>query len=411
MVSEKAEKVEKAEKAPLQSEVNIGLVGHVDHGKTSITKMLTGKWTDTHSEEIKRGISIRLGYADVVIRKCSKCKGLEAYTTDKKCSHCDSATKVVRRISFVDAPGHETLMATMLSGAALMQGAILVVAANEKCPQARTIEHLMAIKLSGIKDLIVVQNKIDLVTEEQAKENYNDIKKFLQEYEYNNAPIIPVAANLGINKDALICAMEEYLKTPETKSNDKLKMYVVRSFDVNSPGNTLDKLKGGVLGGSIVSGSIKIGDEIELSPGLEKGPVVTKVVSLATESGRLEKVVPGGLVAIGTLFDPSVTQNDKMKGQVLSNPGVLPAPTKKIKLKYKSIDRLLVDDLKKPLIVNEAVVLTIGTATNVGKISAIKNDLIDFDLSQPNVVEKDQRVAISRRSSNGWRLYGYGFVQ
>jgi translation initiation factor 2 subunit 3 len=119
------------ETVPLQSEVNIGLVGHVDHGKTSITKMLSGKWTDTHSEEVKRGISIRLGYADIIIRACPKCGDIEKYTTEKVCK-CGAKTKVVRRISFVDAPGHETLMATMLSGAALMQGAILVIAANEK---------------------------------------------------------------------------------------------------------------------------------------------------------------------------------------------------------------------------------------------------------------------------------------
>ena len=112
----------------VQSDVNIGLVGHVDHGKTTLTK------ADTHSEETKRGISIRLGYADIEFRKCPECDEPECYTTSEKCEHCGSETELIRKVSFVDAPGHETLMATMLSGAAIMDGAVLVIAANESCP-------------------------------------------------------------------------------------------------------------------------------------------------------------------------------------------------------------------------------------------------------------------------------------
>jgi translation initiation factor 2 subunit 3 len=155
----------------------------------------------------------------------------------------------------------------------------------------------------------------------------------------------------------LIYAIEEVIKTPKKDKKDLLKMYVVRSFDVNSPGTHLDTLKGGVVGGSIISGVLKIGDEIELSPGINNVPIVTKVLSINTESGSLDEANAGGLIAIGTLLDPSVTQNDKMKGQVLSKPGTLPKPVTRIKMTYKSIDRLLVDDLKKPLIMNEPLVL------------------------------------------------------
>ena len=124
----------------VQSDVNIGLVGHVDHGKTTLTKALSGIWTDTHSEETKRGISIRLGYADIEFRKCPECGEPECYTTSEKCENCGSETELIRKVSFVDAPGHETLMATMLSGAAIMDGAVLVIAANESCPQPQTKE-------------------------------------------------------------------------------------------------------------------------------------------------------------------------------------------------------------------------------------------------------------------------------
>ena len=164
----------------VQSDVNIGLVGHVDHGKTTLTKALSGVWTDTHSEETKRGISIRLGYADIEFRKCPKCGEPECYTTADVCEICGSETELIRKVSFVDAPGHETLMATMLSGAAIMDGAVLVIAANEHCPQPQTKEHLMALDVIGVKDVIVVQNKIDIVSKERAIESYNEIKEFVK---------------------------------------------------------------------------------------------------------------------------------------------------------------------------------------------------------------------------------------
>ena len=140
-----------------QAVVNIGMVGHVDHGKTTLTEALSGIWTDVHSEELRRGISIRLGYADTSFYRCPSC-GL--YTTKETCPRDGSETEFLRRVSFVDAPGHETLMATMLSGAAIMDGAVLVIAANEPCPQPQTKEHLMALDITGIDKIVIVQNKI-----------------------------------------------------------------------------------------------------------------------------------------------------------------------------------------------------------------------------------------------------------
>jgi len=89
-------------------EINVGVVGHIDHGKTTLLSRLTGKFTDTHSEELKRGITIKLGYAETIISK------------DKDSFNNQGKGIPVRYISFIDAPGHEMLMATMLSGAAII---------------------------------------------------------------------------------------------------------------------------------------------------------------------------------------------------------------------------------------------------------------------------------------------------
>ena len=257
----------KKEKRALKGEqavINIGMIGHVDHGKTSLTQALTGKWTDTHSEELKRGISIRLGYADVTFYRCSHCKGSAAYTNKAICPVCGKKTEKLRRVSFVDAPGHETLMTTMLSGAAIMQGAVLTIAANEKCPQPQTTEHLMALKIGGVKNIVVAQNKIDLVEKSEAVESMKKIRAFLESAGYKNVPIIPVAANFGTNLNLLIEAIENSIPTPKFELDKPFRMYCARSFDVNKPGTPPKKLVGGVLGGSIIQGKLKVGDEIEI---------------------------------------------------------------------------------------------------------------------------------------------------
>jgi len=163
--------------------VNIGMVGHVDHGKTTLVNALSsGEWTDRHSEEIRRGISIRLGYADATFRRCPVCKEPECYTVEEVCKHCGSKTEELRTISFVDSPGHEALMATMLSGAAIMDGAVLLIAATEPCPQPQTKEHLMALSIVGIEKVVIVQNKIDLVSRKGADRSLFTDKRVYQGY-------------------------------------------------------------------------------------------------------------------------------------------------------------------------------------------------------------------------------------
>ena len=171
-------------------EINVGVVGHIDHGKTTLLSRLTGKFTDTHSEELKRGITIKLGYAEITIYKDG-----EKYNTKKGTPQ--------RYISFIDAPGHEMLMATMLSGAAIIDGAILVIAANEGI-KPQTKEHFMALQAKKIKNIIIVQNKIDLVSKEQSLNNYKKIKEFVKGSLAENSPIIPVSAQQEVNIDKIL---------------------------------------------------------------------------------------------------------------------------------------------------------------------------------------------------------------
>ncbi|HZX34378.1 MAG TPA: translation initiation factor IF-2 subunit gamma [archaeon] len=395
-----------------QAEVNIGMIGHVDHGKTSLVKALTGKWTDTHSEELKKGISIRLGYADATFYKCDKADGPEGFNAiGGQCAPGTGKAVELRKVSFVDAPGHETLMATMLSGAALMDGAVLVVAANEKCPQPRTAEHLMALSIAGVKNIVVAQNKIDLVDMQRAKESLTEIEKFLKDYGYENAPVIPISANLGVNIDLLIEAIEKHIPSPKKDSSAGLKMFVVRSFDVNRPGTKIENIGGGVIGGSVIQGTVRAGDKIEITPGIDGKPVETEVVSLAVEGGMLEEAHAGGLIAIGTKLDPFYTKNDEMRGQMVAAKGALPAPVNSLNLDVTPLERL-VDKKIGELKVNEFVVLSIGTATVIGQVArqAAKN-VFEFRLRSPAIVEKGQKVAISKREQNGWRLRAYGVAQ
>lgn len=373
--------------------MNIGLVGHVDHGKTTLTKTLTGVWTDAHSEEIKRGITIRLGYADAELGK--------------------------RRVAFVDAPGHETLMAVMLSGAAIMDGAVLVIAANEKCPQPQTIEHLVALNVVGIENIVIVQNKVDLVNKEEAIQNYEDIKAAVEGTSAENAPIIPMAAHYPINTDALVSAMDKHIPTPERDLKKPARMFVARSFDINKPGADIKKLKGGVIGGSLIQGKLKVGDEIELRPGIqpkEGAPwqtVITKIEGMSTCGKDVKEAIPGGLIGIGTQLDPAITKTDQMIGNVVGKPGTLPEVFNEISMEVELMERV-VGTIKKeamsPLKMGEILVLNIGTAATIGTVTSLKGGEVTLKLKRPVCAESGWKAAISRRIDNRWRLIGYGTI-
>ncbi len=405
-----------------QPEMNIGTAGHVDHGKTTLVQALTGVWTAKHSEELKRGMTIKLGYAEGEIWYCEGAEPPEAYQPFPE--NCPEGTvpRLLRKVSYVDAPGHEILMATMLSGAALMDGALLVIAANERCPQPQTREHFVALDIVGVHDLVVVQNKVDVVTPERARESYREIKEFLKGSFAENAPIIPVSALHRVNIDALLMAMEYFLPTPKRDPSKPPLMFVARSFDVNKPGTPVEELRGGVVGGALMQGVLRVGDEIEIAPGIrveERGrvryePVVTEVVSLRFGELEVEEARPGGLVAVGTKLDPAITKADNLVGNVVGKPGQVPPVMNTLRIEYRMLERVVgTKELVKvpPMRQREIVMLTVGTAVTLGIITRLTKDEMEVALRRPVVAWDGARVAISRQVMGRWRLVGWGIVR
>ncbi len=387
-------------------ELNVGVVGHIDHGKTTLLSQLTGKFTDTHSEELKRGITIKLGYADITIYKDG-----ETFNTKKG--------NPIRYVSFIDAPGHEMLMATMLSGASTMDAAILVIAANEGIkPQTR--EHFMALQAKKIKNIIIVQNKIDLVSKEQALKSYKEIKEFVKGTLAETCPIIPVSAQQSVNIDKIfeeLCKIE----IPKRDETSNPIFLVARSFDINRPGSEIDKLKGGVFGGILKKGILKVGDEIEIKPGLtiKKAnqityqSLTTKILSLYKGNKSMNQVSPGASISIETNLDPFMTKTDALTGCLVSKKDVLPKIVSSIKLKSEFFKEVFGIEEHQKIEVpkkNEILMLNINTTTTVGKVSKASENEIELDLTIPVVALKHDNVGIARNFNNHWRLIGWGEV-
>ncbi|OIO64510.1 translation initiation factor IF-2 subunit gamma [Candidatus Woesearchaeota archaeon CG1_02_57_44] len=396
-----------------QPEISIGLVGHVDHGKTTLTERLSGKWTDTHSEEIKRGITIRLGYADLVIYKAED----GSLTTDEK-----KGKEAVRKISFVDAPGHESLMATMLCGATIIDGALLLIAANEPCPLPQTREHLTALEIIGVERVIVVQNKVDLVSPEDAKKNHQQIAAFLAETPYKDAPIIPISAQHGVNMDFLLQAIQDTFPTPKRDAKKEPLMFIARSFDINKPGTDPRKLQGGILGGALRQGVLKIGDTIGLSPGhmvVEKNkqiwkPLTTKITGITTGGEQVKQAGPGGSIGVMTELDPAVVKADSLTGCLVGRPDKLPPVWYSFTLETHLLERVVgsKDDLVvEPIKRQEMLMLNVNAAATVGIVSELGKNQFTCSLKIPVCADPGSRVTISRRVGNRFRLIGFGIIK
>ncbi len=423
----KPERSKKKPKPTMAPSINIGTAGHVDEGKSTLIKLLTNKFPDEHSEELKRGITIRLGYADCDILKCPVCPDPECWTIYDECQNCGKTTVPERRVSFVDAPGHEILMNVMLSGAAIMDGVMLLISATNAVPQPQTREHLAALTALGVEKIVIVQNKIDLVTQEAAMQNYNEIKEFIKGTIAENAPIVPISSLHGANLDILLSALQHFLPDPKRELDAPPTMMVARSFDINRPGTKPSKLKGGVFGGSVLTGTLKVGDDIVILPGLKKKegkkikyiPVQTKVQSINMgEFGSVKEATPGGLLGVQTTIDPSMARSDSLSGSILTSPDALKPVVSEVTIELTLFDNVVgmvntsgqTGKEVKPIAKNEALLLTVGTATAVGTVIEVKKNWARLTINPQIAIIPETKIAISRRFDKRWRLIGYAII-
>lgn len=422
-----------------QATINIGTIGHVAHGKSTVVKAISGVQTVRFKNELERNITIRLGYANAKIYKCNnpECPRPTCYKSfgsgkeiSPKCERpgCTGRYVLQRHVSFVDCPGHDILMSTMLSGAAVMDAALLLIAANESCPQPQTSEHLAAIEIMNLEHVIILQNKVDLLKEDQALEHYKSIVKFIKGTTADGAPIIPISAQLKYNIDAVNEFIVHKIPVPIRDFTAVPKLIVIRSFDVNKPGAEVDDLKGGVAGGSIVSGVLKLGDEIEIRPGIvhkadnstkiECRPIRSRIVSLFADDNDLKFAVPGGLIGVGTKVDPTLCRADRLVGHVLGHVGKLPEIYIELEVNYFLLRRLLgvkTEDKKlvkiQKLEKGEVLMVNVGSTTAGARVTAVRADMARLLLTSPACTEIHEKIALSRRVEKHWRLIGWGSIK
>jgi len=387
--------------------------------------------------ELERNITIKLGYANAKIYQGKALEDEDNPTgpiyTSRGSSHKDTFIEggreyqLRRHLSFVDCPGHDILMATMLNGAAVMDAALLLIAGNETCPQPQTSEHLAAVEIMRLQHIIILQNKVDLVKPDAAAAQHEQIRKFVAGTVADSAPILPISAVLRYNMDILCEYLVRKIPLPVRDFTSQSRLIVIRSFDVNRPGQDVSNLQGGVACGSILQGVLRVGDEIEVRPGIVQkqddqivcSPIYSKISSLYAEQNDLQFAVPGGLIGVGTRIDPTLTRADRLVGQVLGLRDQLPDVFSEIEISYYLLRRLLgvktsdggkqakVQKLTK----NEILMVNIGSTATGGKVAAVKGDAAKITLTQPVCTEEGEKIALSRRVDKHWRLIGWGQIR
>ena len=273
-------------------------------------------------------------------------------------------------------------------------------------------------------------SQVELVKQAQAEAQHEEIKKFVAGTAADGAPIIPISAVLGYNIDVVAEYLCTQVPIPVRDFTAKPNMMIIRSFDVNKPGCEIDELEGGVIGGSIIKGVLKMGDEIEIRPGIigkdaagnvKCKPIRSKITHMKAEKNELQYAVPGGLIGVGTKIDPTITRADRMVGQVLGHPGHLPDIYVEIEVSFYLLRRLLGVSAKsegdrsgkvKKLAKNEILMVNIGSTAAGGRVTALKQEeaLAKIQLTNPVCTNPGDKIALSRRVEKHWRLIGWGEI-
>ena len=337
--------------------VIVGTAGHIDHGKTLLVKALTGIDADTLAEEKRRGITIELGFIF-----------METSGYDKQ-------------IVFIDVPGHEKLIKTMVAGASNINAALLVIAADEGI-SLQTREHFDILQLLGIEKGIVALTKTDLVNEERILEQKGQVKDFLKGSILEDASIIPVSALDGRGVDDLKLALAELGKTVAPRPDSGIfRMPIDRVFTLRGFGT--------VIAGTILSGEVKEGDRVEIFP----DGISAKVRGVQVHHQKVGRSILGRRTALNL---QDVKKEKLHRGQCAAEPASLTST-------YRLDGRLrLLKSYEKKLKNRTRVRLHVGTAEIISRLVFLENDvllpgkeaLVQFALEAPTVALPGDRYVI-----------------
>lgn len=334
----------------------LGTAGHIDHGKTSLIKALTGIDTDRLKEEKLRGITIELGFASLTLPNG-------------------------QRLGIVDVPGHERFVRHMLAGATGMDLVALIIAADEGVmPQTR--EHLEICQLLKVKRGLVVLTKVDLVDEDWLALVEDDVRQFLQGTFLAEAPIVHFSAVTGQGKEELLRVLAELARqVPPKPSTGIFRLPIDRVFTIKGFGT--------VVTGTSISGRLRVGDQVMIYP----PKILARVRNLQVHDENVEEVLAGSRTAINL---QGVDKADLSRGMVVATPEALLTTTR--------LDARLemLPDTPRPLKNRREVRLHTGTSEILAtailldqeELSAGEQGFVQFLLSEPLAVKAGDRYVI-----------------
>ena len=293
--------------------VNIGTIGHVDHGKTTLTAAIT-------TVLAKKGYAQAQDYGSIDKAPEERERGITINT-----AHVEYETDT-RHYAHVDCPGHADYVKNMITGAAQMDGAILVVSAADG-PMPQTREHILLSRQVGVPYIVVFLNKVDMVDDEELLELVEmEVRDLLSEYDFpgDDTPVVAGSALRALEGDAsyeekileLMAAVDEYIPTPERDTDKPFMMPVEDVFSITG--------RGTVATGRVERGQVRVGDEVEIV-GISEETSKTTVTGVEMFRKLLDYAEAGD--NIGTLLR-GVTRDNIERGQVLAKPGTITPHTK-----------------------------------------------------------------------------------
>ena len=376
--------------------LNIGCLGCVSDGKSTLVDKLTGIKTQKHSQEKIRNITIKQGYGNMKIWKDNN----NNYHTTNYNDY-----ELVNHVSFIDCPGHSDYVKTMLSSTSMMDGVIIVIAVDQPInKKTQLLQHLLVTQVNKINKIIICLNKIDLVEKHVVQSRKEELDELLLQYNIKPFIIIPTCFNKMIGINHVVNSIMTLFNPDEItkKYNDKPLFRISRSFDINKPGTDWNQVVGGIVGGTLVNGTLKVNDEIEIRPGIitkdKWTPIKTKITSIKSDNINLDSIMSGGLVGLGTLIDSFYCKNDLLVGNVIGLVDNLPDVYTNINIIINKINN---DNFNK----NDNLILYIGTNAFNGKITNITDNKLKLELNKPICIDNNDNIIICNNLN---KIIGYG---